>query len=279
MKSQLLSFPTVDNEIITIDYYQPRFDNEVPILIILHGFKGFKNWGFFPFTSDYFRNNGFATFTLNFSLNGVTDSIGDLFDNDKFSKNTLSRELDEVGFVLDWLVNTGIEILNIPWNKKVFLLGHSRGGGIAALANASLSQITSSVHWASVGKFGRTTQRQNLLWKENGKLDIPNSRTGQILSQNYSYLEDIHNNSDRLSIKNAVEQTTKPMLFIHGSEDLVIKPQEVSILPELNSSKIVFYKEIKQTGHTFSVVHPMIEIPSVFQELLSTSLMFFNKDL
>lgn len=276
MKPILLNLKLPDNEKISIDYYSPNFHKENAILLILHGFKGFKNWGFFPHVSKYFRDVGYATFTVNFSLNGVTDDIGDVFDVDKFSKNTLSRELQETDTIIEWLINEQIDKLGISWNKKLFLLGHSRGGGIAAITNSRRNEVTASVHWASVGKFGRTTPRQNERWKESGKLEIPNSRTGQMLYQNYSYYEDLQENAEKLSIINAVRKTTKPMLFIHGSQDLVIKPQEVSSLPEVNTQKIVHYKEINQTGHTFSVQHPMDSIPDALNNAVEMSTSFFE---
>jgi dienelactone hydrolase len=276
MKSTLLTLNLPDKENISIDFYKPQKKQNVPILLILHGFKGFKNWGFFPYISEYFCKEGYATFTINFSLNGVLDSIGNFFDVERFANNTLSREFQEVNIVLDWLIEKGIASLQIPWNNQIYLLGHSRGGGIAALVNASHPLITASAHWASVGKFGRTTSRQNQIWKETGKLEIPNTRTGQMLHQNYSYFEDLQQNSEKLSVRNAVENTTKPMLFVHGSEDLVIKPQEVSSLPELNAKKIVHYKEINKTGHTFSVQHPMETAPEALLKALSLTSTFFT---
>lgn len=276
MNPILLNLKLPDNEKISIDYYAPNFHKENPILLILHGFKGFKNWGFFPYISRHLCELGYATFTINFSLNGVTDDIGDVFDVDKFANNTLSRELYETETIIHWLINDQIKKLEIQWNNKLFLLGHSRGGGISALTNSMNEYVSASVHWASVGKFGRTTPRQNERWKEMGKLEIPNSRTGQMLYQNYTYFEDLLENKEKLSIINAVKKTTKPMLFIHGSEDLVIRPQEVSLLPELNPQKIVHYKEINQTGHTFSVQHPMNAIPEALTIALNMTSSFFE---
>lgn len=276
MNPILLTLKLPDNEKITIDFYKPHFHTKNSILLILHGFKGFKNWGFFPYISEFFCSLGYATFTMNFSLNGVTDEIGDVFDIDKFARNTLSRELFEVETMIDWLLKEGVDTLGIPWNNKLFLLGHSRGGGIAALTNSIRNEVTASVHWASVGKFGRTTPRQNELWKESGKLEIPNSRTGQILHQNYSYFEDLQQNTEKLSIKMAVEKTTNPMLFVHGSQDMVIRPQEVSVLPKINTQQIVHYKEINQTGHTFSVQHPMEFVPDSLTKALEISSTFLE---
>jgi len=276
MNPILLNLKLPDNEKISIDYYTPSFHKENPILLILHGFKGFKNWGFFPYISEYFCSLGYATFTMNFSLNGVTDEVGDVFDIEKFARNTLSRELNEAEIMIDWLLKDTINSLGIHWNKKLYILGHSRGGGIAALTNSRRKEVTASVHWASVGKFGRTTTRQNELWKKSGKLDIPNSRTGQVLHQNYSYYEDLQQNNESLSIINAVIKTSNPMLFIHGSQDLVIRPQEVSVLPKLNAQKIVHYKEINQTGHTFSVQHPMEFVPDALTNALEVSSTFFE---
>jgi ATP:cob(I)alamin adenosyltransferase len=42
-------------------------------VVLVHGFKGFKDWGFFPHTAEALAADGHAAISLNFSLNGIGD--------------------------------------------------------------------------------------------------------------------------------------------------------------------------------------------------------------
>jgi len=39
--------------------------------VYVHGFKGFKDWGFVPYIGETFASKGFAFLTFNFSHNGI----------------------------------------------------------------------------------------------------------------------------------------------------------------------------------------------------------------
>src|ERR687894_562892 len=45
-----------------------------PAVVIVHGFKGFKDWGMFPHLADRLGLAGFTAISLNMSGSGVDDS-------------------------------------------------------------------------------------------------------------------------------------------------------------------------------------------------------------
>ena len=50
-----------------------------PVVVFVHGFKGFKDWGHFPLLADFFAGQGFVFVKLNLSHNGiVVGGTGDL---------------------------------------------------------------------------------------------------------------------------------------------------------------------------------------------------------
>ena len=81
------------------------FDNNEnmmsPCLIYVHGFKGFKDWGFIPYVGDYFSTRGFFVITFNFSHNGVGESLTEFNELEKFAKNTVSLEVEELTEIID----------------------------------------------------------------------------------------------------------------------------------------------------------------------------------
>src|SRR5690606_33223391 len=99
-------------------------------VLVLHGFKGFKDWAFFPHLCRRLAGAGHAVVSFNFSGSGIGEDPGRFTDLDAFATNTLSRELEEVGWVADWILSG--DLLPRP-PQRLGLLGHSRGGGDAIL--------------------------------------------------------------------------------------------------------------------------------------------------
>ena len=69
-------------------------------LIICHGFKGFKDWGMFPYVGEAL-SDWLDVITFNFSHNGVGDRLTSYDELEKFAKNTYSRELEDLHAVVD----------------------------------------------------------------------------------------------------------------------------------------------------------------------------------
>ena len=111
-----------------------RFQNDAvrkkPVLIICHSFMAFKDWGFFPHVGEQIAEKGFGAVTFNFSQNGVEDDENRITRFDRFEANTITREIEDLGAVIDAVADgrIGRGILDAG---KLVLLGHSRGGGVA----------------------------------------------------------------------------------------------------------------------------------------------------
>jgi len=62
---------------IYYNYYLPSGTSQksLPVIIFLHGFKGFKDWGAFPDACAELSAAGFAVVAMNSSLNGVGESM------------------------------------------------------------------------------------------------------------------------------------------------------------------------------------------------------------
>jgi hypothetical protein len=55
-------------------------------IIFVHGFKGFKDWGFGPYLAKYLSTKGFFVITFNFSHNGVSIPMDEFTELDKFAQ-------------------------------------------------------------------------------------------------------------------------------------------------------------------------------------------------
>ena len=161
------------------------FDNNEnmmsPCLIYVHGFKGFKDWGFIPYVGDYFSTRGFFVITFNFSHNGVGESLTEFNELEKFAKNTVSLEVEELTEIID-AYTAGFFCER--QNQKIGIIGHSRGGGVSLITASQRKSVDVVAVWASISKFDRYTNKQKASWQKEGFSEVLNSRTNQMLKLN-----------------------------------------------------------------------------------------------
>jgi len=268
---------TKKNEKIRLTVYDVNNINSSPCLIFVHGFKGFKDWGFWPFIGNYFADKGFFVITFNFSHNGIGDNLTEFTELEKFANNTLSLELEELNEVLDAYLNN---FFGEKSHSKIGIVGHSRGGGISLLASSRRNEIESVALWASISNFNRYSDRQVIEWKKKGVFEVLNTRTNQMMKLNISLLDDLEKYKDNLlNLKNAAANLNKPLLVVHGEQDLAVPIMEAEqIYNWSNKGKTEFCK-ISATGHTFDVEHPFKGSNPKLNLVLEKTLNFFNENL
>jgi pimeloyl-ACP methyl ester carboxylesterase len=223
-----------------------------PAVLVLHGFKGFKDWGMFPPFSERLARSGFTAVTFNVSGSGADDR-GDFTLLDRFGHNTFSAELLDIAIVLEALDAGG---LGVAKPTSVGIVGHSRGGGIAVLAARRHQRITALVTWAAIASVERWTPEQRRDWRARGQIEIVNGRTGQIMPIFTETLDDIETHgSSRLDIIAAARALTDPWLLVHGDADAAVPVAEARQLAAASATKPELVI-IDGGGHTFGAAHP-----------------------
>ena len=201
-----------------VDIRLPEGGGTCPVVIVCHGFKGFKNFAFFPYTSRKLCDQGFTVVSVNFSGNGIGTDPENFTELDKFAQNTISQELNDLDAVLEG-IGPGA-LLRTPGDApRIGIMGHSRGGCTAIVKAALDSRLQCLVTWASPAALGRYSDELLRQWKEDGRYNFINARTKQDMFVNYSYLEDIQANRERYSLDLAVSHLTIPYLTVHGTQD------------------------------------------------------------
>ncbi|HCQ29643.1 MAG TPA: alpha/beta hydrolase [Flavobacteriales bacterium] len=253
-----------------------------PIVVFVHGFKGFKDWGHFNLVHQRLAESGFVALKFNFSHNGGTlDNPIDFPDLEAFGNNTYTKELDDLGAIIDWVSDDENPL--IPQSEKdvkqIYLIGHSRGGGITILKANEDSRVKKIVTWAAVSDFEKRFPKGEELenWKKNQVTYIQNARTKQQMPLYYSFYEDFLQNKDRLNIPNAEQNLKIPHLIIHGEKDEVVNVSEAEYLHKLNPASELLI--IPNTGHTFDVKHPFTanQLPQPAQLVLNKTIEFLKK--
>lgn len=239
---------------VRVDVRLPAGTGRVPAILILPGFKGFKDWGMFPPSARAWTEQGFATIAINTSRNGIGDSREEFTDLEGFAKNTPSREKNDVELVVAAIRRGELDARLDA--ERMGILGHSRGGGGAILVAAVDPRIRCIVTWGSISTFLRYTDRAIREWRKSGRLDVPNMRTGQMMWLDREVLEDLEAHRDEYDLKKACGKLTAPALFIHGERDESVDPEDSRRLFEWCASREKKLEIIPKSGHTFGAVHP-----------------------
>jgi dienelactone hydrolase len=224
-----------------------------PAVIILPGFKGFKDWGMFPPLADRLARAGFTAAALNLSGSGVDDA-GDFAWPDRFGHNTFSIELADIATAVNALANGK---LGTAPATRIGLVGHSRGGGMAVLYTARDRRVTTLVTWAAISTVERwPDDEERARWRRIGSLDVVNSRTGQVLPLYTDVLDDIESRAGELDILEAAERLTVPWLIVHGSGDSSVSVAEGERLARTAAPATSRFVRVEGAAHTFGAAHP-----------------------
>jgi uncharacterized protein len=267
---------------ILIDYTFTPDNTKKPVIVFTHGFKGFKDWGHFNVIANYFASHGFVYIKYNGSHNGTTPSHPtDFVDTEAFGNNNFSIELDDLGLVIDWVSEgkTGIPENEVDPNS-IYLIGHSRGGGITILKAAEDDRVKKIVTWAAVNEFGKYWSDEIMKkWKEEGVQYIKNARTGQQLPLYYQLYDDYFSHLDRLYIPGAVKKIKIPFLTVHGTEDEAVPVQAAHQLKGWNQGVELFILEGGK--HTFGGKHPWVEdtLPEQSRLVADKSIEFLSDNI
>lgn len=234
----------------------PKGSGKRPCVVICHGFKGFMDWGFFPYLAELLAQRGFGAVRFNFSGAGVQPGEDRVSDPDAFRHATYTRELADLLAMLDH-VATDLDRRHID-PDRIGLIGHSRGGGTATLASGHPNwreRLRGMVTWAAVSTFERFSDEEVAGWRQDGELPVVNSRTGQELRVGVDVLEDLEAHAEELDIRIAAGRRHAPWLIVHGEADETVCIQDALILYERAENPVELHR-ITGATHTFNVGHP-----------------------
>lgn len=180
-----------------LDYTFHEGEQESKNIVILgHGVTGNKDRPFVAALGEGLAAAGFPALRFSFSGNGASEG--------KFTDSTISKEVDDLGAVLDVLEG-----------YTVCYVGHSMGGAVGVLRASEDSRIQLLVSLAGMvhtkafaqREFGDVTPDEGFMWDEP---DCP-------LSQ--AYMDDL---TQINTVVNHSPQITVPWLLVHGDEDDVV---------------------------------------------------------
>ncbi len=238
-------------------------------VVLVHGFKGFARFVFFPFLAEQLVANGLTAVTFNFSGSGIGGDFETFSELEAFTENSYTRELQDLARVIAESERRG-------WTGPQFgLYGHSRGGAVALLHAAHDARVRALVTWASIASVVRWSEQQMKEWRERGYLEVPNARTGQLFRLSTALLDETREHQHgRLNLGMAAATLLCPWLIVHGDADETVPYAEAERLHSASEERAELLR-IAGGTHTFNVAHGMTTPSAQLREATERTVRFF----
>jgi pimeloyl-ACP methyl ester carboxylesterase len=214
--------------------------------IIAHGFKGYKDYGCFPWLANKASIAGARSHRFNFSHSGMLAGGGVFERVDLFEMDTWNKQVEDLKSVIDHCSTP-----NLP----TILLGHSRGG-VASLLAVGRGEISVDhlIPLSSPSTCNSLDVETQSLLLSQGYVESPSSRTGQILRVGKCFLEEQIQHPqwhDLLSLASTIEV---PTTVIHGEDDqTVLLDAGAAIASVVKGARLL---AVQGGNHVFNTPNP-----------------------
>ena len=245
------------------------------VLLICHGFKGYKDYGLIPQLAEGAAQHGLIAHRFNFSHSGVTREYKTFKRPDLFQADTWFKQVYDLRAVANAVARDELPGMALP----MVWFGHSRGGVTALLAN-----VRASVGARPVGLVTAATPNQAMnldeadqrTLREEGRLAAPSARTGQTLYIGKRWLQEIESDPDAHDPELAIAAADVPVLIVHGTADETVPVRAANRLhracPQWSELHL-----IEGAGHTFDAKNPLPlseTPPAATRELIDATCQF-----
>jgi pimeloyl-ACP methyl ester carboxylesterase len=247
-------------------------------IVVCHGFKGFKDWGFFPYLADRLAmDTGSAVVSFNFSGSGVGPDLENFTDLEGFGRNTFSREVADLEEILDGLRAGRLGDARLDPPDSVGVIGHSRGAAAAILAGARRPEVRAVVTWSGIGSVFRYEEWFAESLGEGDVMEVVNARTGQRLPLYRDVLDDLRRNRAALDMETAAGRLGSTLLIVHGTADEAVPVGEAHALH--GAAGEAELSIIEGAGHTMDASHPFPGTNPRLEEAIRLTVSHFGRHL
>lgn len=228
----------------------PR-DGNFPLVVLLHGFTGWKEEKHIESLADDLEKLGIAT--LRFDAPGSGESDG-TFEKDYMLTNYIASVADVLGYAKDL---PGVDA------ERIGIWGHSMGGFVA-LASAVRYPGFKAVCCCQPSSGPKTMQPgEREAWETTGWQSFSNDHFQNIRLPYSFYLE-----RETYHARNLAPKLTIPSLFIAGTEDHSVSLEDIKEMASL-APEPTYYRE-------FPTTHGYHKYPEVLHDINIETTKFFT---
>ena len=256
------------------DCFCPEANEPRPALVLCHGFKGFKNWGFFPFLGRKFAAAGFYTVLFNFSHNGIGAKLEEFSELDRFQKNCFAFERADLKGILEQLRAGALPHAARCNSKRIGLLGHSRGGA-AVLGCGDEAGVRALGLLAAIARYPALSPEQISVWEKSGVSYVENARTHQQLPLGRALLKELRHGAGE--IEKHARELRAPVCIVHGEKDASVPVAAARLLAEWIGVRELHI--LPDADHTFGARHPFVGETPELHAAAEILVGFFEREL
>ncbi|WP_054943043.1 alpha/beta hydrolase family protein [Paenibacillus ihuae] len=263
--------PAGEDAVLRCSHFPAR-NKAKSLIVIAHGYKGFKDWGMFPYLAASLSRDH-EVISFNFSHAGIGEDLQNFTELEKFARNTYNREIKDMEILLSYL-SQHHKFGALP----LFLLGHSRGGGDSLLyALDHPDELAGVISWNGITNLDLFTDEQKHEMKTLGRSHVLNGRTGQQMPLDAVLIEDLEHQAERYNILERMKSASFPVILIQGTEDGERLRQGSAQLIKLRPD--IEWVQIAGGNHTFCTVHPFIGSTPQLEQAIAASEAFIDHTL
>ncbi len=225
--------PGANGELIHGHSHRPR-KKARGVILLVHGFKGYKDYGMFPVIAHHLCDAGYVVHCMNFSHSGMLDGDGPFERPDLFEADTWNKQVVDLQAAIKAIDEGVLQSQGLP----LILMGHSRGGVAVLLAAArgtqDLGQLqpTAVVTIASPCVCNSYSPEACAKLLEDGWLASPSSRTNQELRVGSGFLKEQLDDPESHDLEALVQQLSCPVLLAHGESDRTVPVEAADVLAQ-----------------------------------------------
>jgi alpha-beta hydrolase superfamily lysophospholipase len=205
-------------------------------VILMHGFKGYKDYGFIPVLAHDLCRAGLLVHRFNFSTSGMTNDIETFARPDLFEFDTWNRQVEDILCIVRAIRCGDLDGKDMP----IFLIGHSRGGGSALLAagrHGEEMNLAGVITINAVDRCCRMSQTEQDAMLDRGYSITQSARTKQDLRIDSAWLSEQIEHPESHDVLLQAQRIACPVCVLHGDSDQAVDPGAGSAIAQACNTK------------------------------------------
>lgn len=237
-------------------------DDAHACVVFVHGFKGYKDYGFVPVLCKALARAGVVVHRFNLSCSGMTNDIETFARADLFAMDTWNRQVEDVECVLDAVEDGTLDGAGLAR----FVVGHSRGGATALLVagRPGAPELAGVGTIAAVDACCRMDEDARDEFLERGYIVSASARTGQELVINASWLQEQIDDPEGHDVLGLCTSLSIPTLIMHGDGDDAV---DLSAGKRIARAVDAELKVIAGANHVLNMSNPALESAGISPQL------------
>ena len=139
--------------------------------------------------------------------------------------------------------------------------------------------VQALVTWSAIGSAMRWGPETVAQWREAGRIDITNQRTGEVLPLYKDVLEELESDTaGAFDIAAAAGRISLPWLLVHGEVDESVSRREAQLLYEASGERAELLL-VPHAGHTFGARHPWAGSTPALDQVMDATVGWFLRTL